>query len=145
MSNAKGFYLFELDFVLYPCDEIQEDIVALFKKRITDYCWTLVQDGQVVNLAEKGLPKRTYAVDTTDATTVRSLNLLKKFLDKKLTPQERLVWKLELICQQFDESDTFGFIDSSDKTYLHRFEQAWKTERANFKPLMEAIAAEYKI
>lgn len=136
MAN-QGTFLFEVDFQLYPDPNISINIRELFDQRIDKRYWAVTQYGEIINVKFENIFKRNMVINTEDAQTIASLNLLPKFFSGKLSKEEKKTWRVEVYHPQFQETDWIILID--DKIHLELFYKAWQSHLATFKELVSDV------
>jgi len=136
MKN-KNTFMFEVDFHLYPSADIPMSIRELFDQRIDKRYWAVAQHGEIINVKFDKILKRNMVINTEDAQTISSLNLLPKFFSGKLSAEEKKVWRVEVYHHQYQETDWIILVD--DKIHLERFYKSWQGHLATFKELISDI------
>lgn len=142
MANQNTF-LFEVDFNLFPHPDLPLDIRELFDQRIDKRYWAVAQYGEIINVKFENIFKRNMIINTEDAQTIYSLNLLPKFFSGRLSKEEKRSWRVEVYHHQYGETDWIILID--DKIHLELFYKSWQSHLATFKELISDVEREQKL
>lgn len=130
--------LWAVVFEYYPNFKFTSEAQEIFYQKITKWLWVICQDGSIENEKSKR-KKMILIIDLEDENTLRSMNLLPKFLKQGFGITERASWGARVYDKDDPGWTDIVRVDAKGCYFLESLENAWEHFRENLDDLKRDV------